>query len=743
MASQTTSTIVLGVEGMTCSSCVARVEKSLTELPGVTAAVNLAMHSAKVEFPPTVSEEQLLQQVTKLGYTATLPLAVKPTEEVIEEGKAGKVSLLERLIISIVLTVPVIVLAMVPAWQFTYWQWISLLMTTPVVFWCGLPFHRATFINLRHGTLTMDTLITMGTFAAYGWSVYALFFGEAGMPDMHHSMELFAWQADPTHNIYFEAAAGVTTFLLLGRYLEEKSQRSAGAALRALGELKASEATLLLEGTETRVDASTLQVGDVFVVRPGEIIATDGVVLDGRAAVDESALTGESLPVDVVAETRVTGSTIVLDGRLIVRATQVGQNTRISQLAALVEDAQLHKAAVQKLADRISAIFVPIVVVIAAVTILGWALVGAPLSVGFTAGIAVLVIACPCALGLATPVALLVGTGRAAQMGIIISGPDAIESSSRINTVVLDKTGTITTGQMSVIDIHLDAENHDAALLRIASLESGSEHPIAHAIVTHVSRDLTVPLPAVTDFTSVAGEGVRGIVEGISVSIGTMEWMNAQELSPLPGQLEIIARARATGATTVFAGWDGHTRAIITVADTLKEDSAEAVSRLQNLGLEVLLLTGDHEQAAHSIAAQVGISRVIAGASPESKVQVITKLQAEGKRVAMVGDGVNDAAALAQADLGIAMGTGTDVAIAASDITLVRGTLSAAVDAILLSRRTLGIIKGNLFWAFAYNVAAIPLAALGYLNPMLAGAAMAFSSLFVVLNSLRLRRFAR
>ena len=743
MASQTTSTIVLGVEGMTCSSCVARVEKSLTELPGVTAAVNLAMHSAKVEFPPTVSEEQLLQQVTKLGYTATLPLAVKPTEEVIEEGKAGKVSLLERLIISIVLTVPVIVLAMVPAWQFTYWQWISLLMTTPVVFWCGLPFHRATFINLRHGTLTMDTLITMGTFAAYGWSVYALFFGEAGMPDMHHSMELFAWQADPTHNIYFEAAAGVTTFLLLGRYLEEKSQRSAGAALRALGELKASEATLLVEGTETRVDASTLQVGDVFVVRPGEIIATDGVVLDGRAAVDESALTGESLPVDMVAETCVTGSTIVLDGRLIVRATQVGQNTRISQLAALVEDAQLHKAAVQKLADRISAIFVPIVVVIAAVTILGWALVGAPLSVGFTAGIAVLVIACPCALGLATPVALLVGTGRAAQMGIIISGPDAIESSSRINTVVLDKTGTITTGQMSVINIHLDAENHDAALLRIASLESGSEHPIAHAIVTHVSRDLTVPLPAVTDFTSVAGEGVRGIVEGISVSIGTMEWMNAQELSPLPGQLEIIARARATGATTVFAGWDGHTRAIITVADTLKEDSAEAVSRLQNLGLEVLLLTGDHEQAAHSIAAQVGISRVIAGASPESKVQVITKLQAEGKRVAMVGDGVNDAAALAQADLGIAMGTGTDVAIAASDITLVRGTLSAAVDAILLSRRTLGIVKGNLFWAFAYNVAAIPLAALGFLNPMLAGAAMAFSSLFVVLNSLRLRRFAR
>ena len=743
MARQRTSTIVLGVEGMTCSSCVARVEKSLTELPGVTAAVNLALHSAKVEFPSTVSAEQLVQQVTKLGYTATLPQPALGTEERIEEGTAGKVSLLERLIISIVLSVPVIVLAMVPAWQFTYWQWISLLMTTPVVFWCGLPFHRATFINLRHGTLTMDTLITMGTFAAYGWSVYALFFGGAGMADMHHSMELFAWQADPTHNIYFEAAAGVTTFLLLGRYLEEKSQRSAGAALRALGELKATEATLLSDGVETRIAASTLHEGDVFVVRPGEIIATDGIVLEGRAAVDESALTGESLPVEVGAETRVTGSTIVLDGRLIIRATQVGHNTRIAQLAELVQDAQLHKAAVQKLADRISAIFVPIVVALAAVTVLGWALTGAPLSVGFTAGIAVLVIACPCALGLATPVALLVGTGRAAQMGIIISGPDAIESSSRISTVVLDKTGTITTGQMSVIDVHLDAEDQIPALLRIASLESGSEHPIATAIVSHVSGQLLKPLPPVTEFSSVAGQGVSGVVDGIYLSVGTLEWMNAHQLQLLPKQQDVVIRARSTGATTVFAGWSGQVRAIITVADTIKEDSAQAVSRLRDLGMEVLLLTGDHEQAAHSIADQVGISQVIAGASPESKVQVIVNLQAEGKRVAMVGDGVNDAAALASADLGIAMGTGTDVAIAASDITLVRGTLSAAVDALQLSRKTLGIIKGNLFWAFAYNVAAIPLAALGFLNPMLAGAAMAFSSLFVVLNSLRLRSFAR
>ncbi|MEY2698629.1 MAG: hypothetical protein RL720_585 [Actinomycetota bacterium] len=743
MADQTTSTIVLGVEGMTCSSCVARVEKSLNELPGVTASVNLAMHSAKVEFPSTVSQQQLVDQVTKLGYTATLPDDEVASAEKSEGAQAGKVSLLERLIIAIVLSVPVILLAMVPTWQFTYWQWISLLLTTPVVFWCGLPFHRATFINLRHGTLTMDTLITMGTFAAYGWSVYALFFGAAGDPHMHHNMELFAWQADPTHNIYFEAAAGVTTFLLLGRYLEEKSQRSAGAALHALGELTATEATVFVEGVEKRVAAIDLRVGDVFVVRPGEIIATDGVVVEGRAAVDESALTGESLPVDVTESSRVTGSTIVLDGRLVVRATSVGKNTRIAQLAALVEDAQLHKAAVQKLADRISAVFVPIVVGIAALTVLGWVLAGAPLAVGFTAAIAVLVIACPCALGLATPVALMVGTGRAAQLGIIISGPDAIESSSHITTVVMDKTGTVTTGQMSVQQVFSTQGSDEHDLHIIAALESGSEHPIARAIVNYVCANSAADLPHVHDFRSVAGQGVTGILENAEVFVGTREWMEYNELVLSAEQENQLTLSRSTGATTVLAGWDGQVRVIIAVADTIRIDSAEAIARMNALGLETVLLTGDQEQAAHAIAAQVGLSRVIAGASPERKLEVVSHLQTEGKRVAMVGDGVNDAAALAQADLGIAMGTGTDVAIAASDITLVRGTLSAAVDALQLSRRTLGIIHGNLFWAFAYNVAAIPLAALGFLNPMLAGAAMAFSSLFVVLNSLRLRRFAR
>lgn len=740
MVDENTSTVVLDIEGMTCSSCVARVEKTLTEIPGVTAAVNLVNNTAKVEFPASVATDDLLKQVAKIGYSAHLPVA---RDEHPAEGKASRneQGLQTRLIIAVVLTTPLVALAMVPAWQFMYWQWASLALATPVVFYCGWPFHRATFLNLRHRTLTMDTLITMGTFAAYGWSLYALFFGMAGMPGMHHSLELFAWQTDPTMNIYLEVAAGVTTFLLIGRYLEERSKRSAGAALRALGEMKATEAILLMNGREITVPASTLMEGDTFLVRPGGIVPTDGEVTDGRASVDESALTGESIPVDVSLGGSVTGSTIVLDGTLTIVATRVGENTRMAQLANLVEDAQLHKANIQRLADRISSFFVPIVIGLAVITLLGWLLAGASLATGFTAAVAVLVIACPCALGLATPVALMVGTGRAAQMGIIISGPDAIESSRGIDTVLLDKTGTVTTGQMSVHEIFTaKGVTRERALNLVGAVEHLSEHPLARAIVREATK-ATDALPAVTKFSTVAGQGVQGTVARAEVFVGTEAWMRDNSLSTSAEMAEAIARARATGATAVIAGWKGNVQAVFAVADAIREDSEQSIRRLINAGMTPILLTGDHEDVARTVAAQVGIAEYYAGATPEGKLEMVANLQAQGRKVAMIGDGVNDAAALAKADLGIAMGTGTEVAIAASDITLVRATLDAAVDAIAISRRTLGIIRGNLFWAFAYNVAAIPLAALGFLNPMLAGAAMAFSSLFVVLNSLRLRAF--
>jgi Cu+-exporting ATPase len=738
MTTDATSTVVLDIEGMTCSSCVARVEKSLTELPGVTAAVNLATNTARVEFPRAVTTDALLAQVSKIGYSAHLPQL--HTSDQPAESSAIRV----RLYLAIALTAPLIAVAMVPAWQFMYWQWVSFALATPVVFYCGWPFHRATFINLRHGTLTMDTLITMGTLAAYTWSVYALVFGMAGMPGMRHGLELFAWQSDPTGNIYFEVAAGVTTFLLLGRFLEDRSKRTAGAALRALGQLKATEAVVLRGGVEQIIPAAQLRVGDEFIVRPGGIIATDGVVIAGRASVDESSLTGESMPVGVRLDAMVTGSTIVLDGQLTVRATQVGENTRMSQLARLVEDAQLHKAAVQRLADRISAIFVPIVIGLAALTFLGWFVAGQSVAAGFTAAVAVLVIACPCALGLATPVALMVGTGRAAQLGIIISGPDAIEASNKIDTVVLDKTGTVTSGAMSVTDVQLlsDADATDA-LRAIAAVESSSEHPLAQAIVRHVLTSSQDQLPAVTDFHSTAGFGVSGVVAQHTVFVGTERWLAQNHIELSVADLQIIAAQRASGASVILAGWDGKLHAAISIADTVRPDSREAVRQFTERGLNVVLLTGDHIDVARTVAAQVGITEVQGGITPEGKVAAVIELQRAGRRVAMIGDGVNDAAALAQADLGIAMGTGTDVAIAASDITLMRANLAAAVQAIQLSRHTLRTIHGNLFWAFAYNVAAIPLAALGFLNPMLAGAAMAFSSLFVVLNSLRLRRFAR
>jgi len=738
MSPSSTSSIVLDIEGMTCSSCVARVEKSLTELPGVSAAVNLATNTARVDYPSGVTPEALVGQVAKIGYVAHLP------QVEVHDRPVETLSIRARLLTAIVLTIPLVAIAMVPAWQFMYWQWVSFALATPVVFYSGWLFHRSTFVNLRHGVLTMDTLITMGTFAAYLWSVYALFFGMAGMPGMRHGFELFAWQSDPTGNLYFEVAAGVTTFLLVGRYLEDRSKRTAGEALRALGQLSASEASVLRDGRELTIPASELRVGDVFVVRPGGVIATDGTVTDGSASVDESSLTGEAMPVAALVGTAVTGSTIVLDGQLTIVATQVGANTRMAQLARLVEDAQLHKAAVQRLADRISAVFVPMVIALALVTFVAWLVAGQSAAAGFMAAVAVLVIACPCALGLATPVAIMVGTGRAAQLGIIISGPDAIEASNKIDTIVLDKTGTVTTGHMSVVAVEA-ADDLDAAdaLLAVAAIESSSEHPVAHAIVRHVQAASSTELPLVTEFVSQAGFGVRALVHDRSVVVGTVAWLLRNGISVTEGDRQFINAQQAGGATVVLAGWDSQIRLKISIADAVREDSARAIQALREMGLNPVLLTGDHADVALAVAHQVGITDFRGGVTPEGKMAAIKELQKEGHRVAMIGDGVNDAAALAQADLGIAMGTGTDVAIAASDITLMRANLSSAVEAIQLSRRTLRIIHGNLFWAFAYNVAAIPLAALGFLNPMLAGAAMAFSSLFVVLNSLRLRRFAR
>jgi len=646
--------------------------------------------------------------------------------------------------VSAVLTVPLILLAMVPNWQFLGWQWVSLALATPVVFWGGWPFHRATFVNLRHGQLTMDTLITMGTFAAYGWSLYAMFFGMAGHLGMTHSWQLFAWDQDPTGFIYFEVAAGVTTFILLGRWLEERSKRSAGAALRALAQLGAGEVTVLRDGVEARIPIDQLVVGDQFLAKPGERIATDGVIVEGRAAVDESALTGEAIPVEKSVGDNVVGATLAMDGRLVIMATSVGDNTRLAQLVRLVEDAQLHKAGVQRLADRISAVFVPIVIGIALVTLVLWLLLGGGTAAAFTAAVAVLVIACPCALGLATPVALTVSTGRAAQLGIVISGPEVMERSAAITTILLDKTGTVTAGDMKVLAVEVSpGQRVEPTLRRIGAVERLAEHPIARAIAAESEKFGPDNKHLVSDFVTVPGKGVQALVDESRTFVGTEAWMLENNLAITAAQSATVTAARQRGETVVLGGWDGFVRAIISVGDHAKADSASAIAELTRMGLDPVLLTGDHEDAARAVAASVGISQVFAGTSPERKVEVVRELQAQGKRVAMVGDGINDAAALAQADIGLAMGTGTDIAMAASDITLMRGTLTAVVEALQLSRRTLGIIRGNLFWAFAYNVAAIPLAALGFLNPMLAGAAMAFSSLFVVLNSLRLKAFRR
>ncbi|HEX5542851.1 MAG TPA: heavy metal translocating P-type ATPase [Micromonospora sp.] len=743
--------IELTIGGMTCASCAARIEKKLNRIDGISATVNYATEKATISHSDGITAADLIATVEKTGYTAQLaPPPRTASTDAAGGGEAGGddapgpdelQDLRTRLWVSLVLTVPVIVLAMVPAWQFTNWQWLSLTLAAPVVVYGGLPFHKAAWVNLRYRAATMDTLVSMGTLAAFLWSLWALFFGTAGTPGMTHPFTFDITRSDGAGNIYLEVAAGVTMFLLAGRYFEARSKRRAGAALRALLEIGAKDVAVLRDGAEVRIPVGQLAVGDRFVVRPGEKIATDGVIEDGSSAVDASMLTGESIPVEVGLGDGVTGATVNAGGRIVVRATRIGADTQLAQMAKLVEQAQTGKAAVQRLADRISGVFVPIVILLALGTLGYWLATGGGATTAFTAAVAVLIIACPCALGLATPTALLVGTGRGAQLGILIKGPEMLESTRRVDTVVLDKTGTVTTGKMTLTDTVTADGVDDAEALRLAgALEAASEHPIAQAIAAGAADRVGV-LPAVAGFANIEGLGVTGTVDGREVIVGRARLLHERGLD-LPAALASAqSAAQAAGRTAVLAGWDGEVHAVFVVADQVKPTSRQAVAALRGLGLAPVLLTGDHATVAQSVAAEVGIAEVIAEVMPAGKVDVVKRLQERGKVVAMIGDGVNDAAALAQADLGLAMGTGTDVAIEAADLTLVRGDLMAAVDAIRLSRRTLRTIKGNLFWAFAYNVAALPLAAAGMLNPMLAGAAMAFSSVFVVFNSLRLRGF--
>ncbi|TFD41696.1 copper-translocating P-type ATPase [Cryobacterium sp. TMT1-2-1] len=733
--------VELVVGGMTCASCAARIEKKLNRMPGVEASVNYATEKATLFVPEGTTVDDAIATIEATGYTAVLP-APPALPDAVDEADSEVVSLRHRLMVSALLATPVALMSMIPALQFTNWQWLALTLAAPVAVWGAWPFHRAAWVNARHGAATMDTLISVGVLASLGWSLYALFFGMAGMAGM--TME-FSFTAEPgagADEIYLEVASAVTVFILAGRYFEARAKRRSGAALKALLELGAKEATLLRDGVETRVPTSSLVVGDLFVVRPGEKIATDGKVVEGNSAVDASMLTGEAVPVEVGPGAIVVGATLNSGGRLVVRATRVGSDTELAQIGRLVEKAQAGKADVQRLADRVSAIFVPIVIGLSLATLAVWLLVGAGPVVAFTAAVATLIIACPCALGLATPTALLVGTGRGAQLGILIKGPQILESTRRVDTIVLDKTGTVTTGRMTLVAAVSAAGVAEDELLRLAgAAETGSEHPIAAAIAAG-ALDRVAALPAAESFASEDGLGVQAVVDGHLVLVGRPRWLADQWSITLPAELaDALALFASRGQTAVAVAWDGQARGILAVSDVVKANSAAAVAEFRRLGLRPLLLTGDNEIVARAVAAEVGITEVRADVLPAEKAEVIRELQREGRVVAMVGDGVNDAVALATADLGIAMGTGTDVAIEASDLTLVRSDLVAAADAIRLSRRTLTTIKANLFWAFAYNVAAIPLAMLGLLNPLIAGAAMGLSSVFVVSNSLRLRGF--
>ena len=752
--------VELVVGGMTCASCAARIEKKLNRMPGVEASVNYATEKATVLVPDGTSVEQAIATIEATGYTAELPAPIEAPDAAPESQVD---SLRRRLLVSAALATPVALMSMIPALQFTNWQWLALTLAAPVAVWGAWPFHRAAWVNARHGAATMDTLISVGVSAAWLWSLWALFLGGAGMAGMRMSFTLLPSRESGTGHIYLEVASVVTVFILSGRYFEARAKKRSGAALRALLNLGAKDVAVLRDGIEVRIPTDQLAVSDVFSVRPGEKVATDGIVTDGTSAVDASMLTGESVPVEVGPGDAVVGATVNAGGRLLVRATRVGADTQLAQMSRLVEDAQNGKAQVQRLADRVSGIFVPVVILLALVTLAAWLVTGHSATAAFTAAVAVLIIACPCALGLATPTALLVGTGRGAQLGILIKGPQILESTRRVDTIVLDKTGTVTTGRMSVAAIHA-ADGETAAEIQTlaGALEDASEHPIAQAIAVAAMSDLAdisvrsakaamsamagmkTPLPAVEGFSNHDGRGVSGVVDGHAVLVGRRTWLTQEWSIHLPADLIASAdAAEAEGQTPVWVAWDGAARGIIVVADTIKDTSAQAVAQFRALGLRPILLTGDNARAAHAVAARVGIEPqdVIAEVLPADKVSVVRALQDNGSIVAMVGDGVNDAAALAQSDLGLAMGTGSDVAIEASDLTLVRGDLRAAADAIRLSRSTLKTIKGNLFWAFAYNIAVIPLAALGLLNPLIAGAAMAFSSVFVVTNSLRLRRF--